>query len=273
MRPSRSRSENPVSFFSFQDVMMCTIGVTIVITMTLILQVGAAAAQAELTARADAVDLTRGRGELSQEAAILRQRLQRAAETAPAALAERRGALRQDLRRELERASRAQEQRRRTEASVREAVAQASADPAAIEATELLRRRDELEERLATTQLRRRVTYLLAEDNRKPVVIEVSGSQLVAGTDSERDSPLAIPLSDGEAAFALLKQWIQGLSEPENRTVLFVVKPSGVAMWRAIAARFAQDEALGRLPRGLDLIEEEAYTSDRFRPAAGGAAP
>ena len=36
-----------MSFFSFQDVMMCTIGVTIVITMVLILQIGADAAVVE----------------------------------------------------------------------------------------------------------------------------------------------------------------------------------------------------------------------------------
>ena len=41
MGRSRHGDESPMSFFSFQDVMMCTIGVTIVITMVLILQIGA----------------------------------------------------------------------------------------------------------------------------------------------------------------------------------------------------------------------------------------
>ena len=152
-------------------------------------------------------------------------------------------------------------------------LAQLSADPSAIEASELIRKRDELEERLATTQLRRRVTYLLAEDDRLPVIIEVSGAQLVAGTNSEQDSPLAIPLNDPATAAVLLKQWIQSLPNPTKRTLLFVVKPSGVALWRDISQAFAQDAQIGALPRGLDLIEEDSYTSDRFRPAVKEAKP
>ena len=137
----------------------------------------------------------------------------------------------------------------------------------------MIRKRDELEERLATTQLRRRVTYLLAEDDRLPVIIEVSGAQLVAGTNSEQDSPLAIPLNDPATAAVLLKQWIQSLPNPTKRTLLFVVKPSGVALWRDISQAFAEDAQIGALPRGLDLIEEDSYTSDRFRPAVKEAKP
>jgi hypothetical protein len=53
MARGRRGSDNPVSFFSFQDVMMCTIGVTIVITMILVLQLGAAAAKVESELPAD----------------------------------------------------------------------------------------------------------------------------------------------------------------------------------------------------------------------------
>jgi hypothetical protein len=117
------------------------------------------------------------------------------------------------------------------------------------------------------------VTYLLAEDDRQPVIIEVSGAQLVAGTNSEQDSPLAIPLNDPTTAAALLKQWIQNLPNPTKRTLLFVVKPSGVALWRDISQTFAEDAQIGALPRGLDLIEEDSYTSERFRPAVKEAKP
>ncbi|MCE9620173.1 MAG: hypothetical protein K8R92_09720 [Planctomycetes bacterium] len=273
MRPSRQSNDNPVSFFSFQDVMMCTIGVTIVITMTLILQVGAAATAVELVAAESKADLGKSRAELATEAAGLKERLNRAAQSHAPNQAMARGALRQDLRSELEKRDRAAAVEKETEQKVREAVALSSADPSAIEAAELIRKRDELEERLASTQLRRRVTYLLAEDDRKPVIIEVSGSQLVAGTNSELDSPLALPLNDAQTASALLKQWIQSLPDASKRTLLFVVKPSGVAMWRDITRKFAEDPQLGALPRGLDLIEEDSYTSERFRPAATEAKP
>ena len=273
MGRSRHGDESPMSFFSFQDVMMCTIGVTIVITMVLILQIGADAAVVEATESQANADLTKSRGELASEAAGLKQRLDRAAQAKSPNQALVRGALRQELRSELDKRERATSEKKKVEEQVREVLAQLSADPSAIEASELIRKRDELEERLATTQLRRRVTYLLAEDDRLPVIIEVSGAQLVAGTNSEQDSPLAIPLNDPATAAVLLKQWIQSLPNPTKRTLLFVVKPSGVALWRDISQAFAQDAQIGALPRGLDLIEEDSYTSDRFRPAVKEAKP
>ena len=273
MGRSRHGDESPMSFFSFQDVMMCTIGVTIVITMVLILQIGADAAVVEATESQANADLTKSRGELASEAAGLKQRLDRAAQAKSPNQALVRGALRQELRSELDKRERATSEKKKVEEQVREVLAQLSADPSAIEAAELIRKRDELEERLATTQLRRRVTYLLAEDDRLPVIIEVSGAQLVAGTNSEQDSPLAIPLNDPATAAVLLKQWIQSLPNPTKRTLLFVVKPSGVALWRDISQAFAQDAQIGALPRGLDLIEEDSYTSDRFRPAVKEAKP
>ena len=273
MGRSRRGDESPMSFFSFQDVMMCTIGVTIVITMILILQIGADAAVVEAAESQANTDLSKSREELATEAAGLKDRLNLVAQKKSPNQAIVRGTLRQELRSELDKRQRATDEKKKVEMQVREMVALSSADPSAIEAAELIRKRDELEERLATTQLRRRVTYLLAEDDRKPVIIEVSGAQLVAGTNAEQDSPLAIPLNDPATAAALLKKWIQSLPDPTKRTLLFVVKPSGVAMWRDISQTFADDNELSSLPRGLDLIEEESYTSDRFRPAAKDAKP
>ncbi len=273
MGRSRRGDESPMSFFSFQDVMMCTIGVTIVITMVLILQIGADAAVMEATESQAKADLPKSRAELANEAAGLKDRLNAAAVKKSPNQALVRGTLRQELRSELDKRQRATDEKKKVEMQVREMVALSSADPSAIEAAELIRQRDELEERLATTQLRRRVTYLLAEDDRKPVIIEVSGAQLVAGTNAEQDSPLAIPLNDPATAATLLKRWIQSLPDPTKRTLLFVVKPSGVAMWRELTQALTNDAELGALPRGLDLIEEDAYTSDRFRPAAKDAKP
>ena len=273
MGRSRRGDESPMSFFSFQDVMMCTIGVTIVITMILILQIGADAAVVEAAESQANTDLSKSREELATEAAGLKDRLNLVAQKKSPNQAIVRGTLRQELRSELDKRQRATDEKKKVEMQVREMVALSSADPSAIEAAELIRKRDELEERLATTQFRRRVTYLLAEDDRKPVIIEVSGAQLVAGTNAEQDSPLAIPLNDPATAAALLKKWIQSLPDPTKRTLLFVVKPSGIAMWRDISQTFADDNELSSLPRGLDLIEEESYTSDRFRPAAKDAKP
>jgi hypothetical protein len=249
-----------MTFFSFQDVMMCTIGVTIVITMLLVLQLGAAAAKVEaLSPTTDAS----GRDALEREARALRARL----ESAAAAGEDGRdvATLRQLTLAENERAERLAKRHKALVQRVRTEAAQAAADPAAVEAADLLQRRDELEDRLRTESLRRRVTYLVAEEDRLPVIVEVSGDRLVAGTTLERDAPLSIPLTDAEAVAATLASWMAGLPNPDRRSVLFVVKPSGVAAWRALRESIAAQPALQDVPSGLDLIPEAAFTSDRFR--------
>jgi len=258
----RGRSEAPVSFFSFQDVMMCTIGLTIVITMVLVLQLGAAAAKVSSTASAAAA--SPDRTPLEQEAAELRRRLEAAAARAGGDTDRERAELRQQVLRENRRAEELERRAREAVQRLRLASAQAAADPAAVEAADLLQRREELEERLRAESLRRRVTYLVAPEDRKPVIVEVSGDRLVAGTTLEQDAPRSIPLSDVDAAAAMLAEWVRGLPDPDRRSVLFVVKPSGVAAWRALPF----EPGMAHVPAGLDLIPEDAYTSDRFRGEA-----
>jgi hypothetical protein len=260
MARSRRGAESPVTFFSFQDVMMCTIGVTIVITMLLVLQLGAAAAKVEaMVPTADAA----GREAMEREARELRTRLEAAAASGEEGRAV--ADLRQSTLAENERAERLEKRHQALVQRVRTEAAQAAADPASVEAADLLQRRDELEDKLRTESLRRRVTYLVAEEDRLPVIVEVSGDRLVAGTTLERDAPLAIPLGDADAVAATLGSWIAGLPDPGRRSLLFVVKPSGVAAWRAIRESIAAQPALRDVPTGLDLIPEEAFTSDRFR--------
>jgi len=264
MARSRRGSENPVSFFSFQDVMMCTIGVTIVITMMLVLQLGAAAAKVEVATTT--VDPA-ARVALDAEARALRTRLESAAAKGPVEPGAAKADLRQRMLDENARAERLARRSRELAQRVRVEAARTAADPASMEAADLLQRRDELEEKLRAEALRRRVTYLVAEEDRLPVIVEVSGDRIVAGTTLEQDAPRSIPLSDVDAAASMLAEWMRGLPQPDRRSVLFVVKPSGVAAWRAVAEAFAAQPGMQGVPAGLDLITEDAFTSDRFRPA------
>ncbi len=247
---------------------MCTIGVTIVITMVLVLQLGAAAAKVSSTASAAAA--SPDRTPLEQEAAELRRRLEAAAARAGGDTDRERAELRQQVLRENRRAEELERRAREAMQRLRLASAQAAADPAAVEAADLLQRREELEERLRAESLRRRVTYLVAPEDRKPVIVEVSGDRLVAGTTLERDAPLALPLVDPADAAALLAAWMRALPDGDRRSVLFVVKPSGVAAWRAVRERLLAEPGMQEVPTGLDLIPEDAFTSDRFR---GGGEP
>jgi hypothetical protein len=259
---TRRDQSSPVSFFSFQDVMMCTIGVTIVITLVLVLQIGAVAARA--TSGAEGGSLVVGDdGSLEAEARRLRQALEQAAARQRDGGRDR-AELRQQVLAQNERAQRLLSRQQALQQRLRAASAQAAADPAMLEAADLLHRRDELEEELRTESLRRRVTYLVAPDDRKPVIVEVQGDRLVAGTTLEQDAPLALPLADLDSAAALLQAWMRGLPDPDRRSVLFVVKPSGVAAWRDLRARLAAMPGMQGVPMGLDLIPEDAFTSDRF---------
>ena len=242
---------------------MCTIGVTIVITMLLVLQLGAAAAKVEVAAAATP---PQARTALDAEARALRTRLESAAARRTEEPGAAKAGLRQRMIEENARAERLARRSRELAQRVRVEAARASADPASMEAADLLQRRDELEERLRSEAVRRRVTYLVAEEDRLPVIVEVSGDRLVAGTTLEQDAPRSIPLSDVDAAAAMLAEWVRGLPDPDRRSVLFVVKPSGVAAWRALTESFAAQPGMQQLSTGLDLITEDAYTSDRFRP-------
>jgi hypothetical protein len=268
MARSRRGGEAPVSFFSFQDVMMCTIGVTIVITMLLVLQLGAAAAKVE--AVVESADSS-ARDALEREARDLRGRLESASARSGRDADHEASGLRQSMLGENERSRRLVARHDELVRRVRTEAARAAANPAAVEAADLLQRREELEQRLRTESLRRRVTYLVAEEDRLPVIVEVSGDRIVAGTTLERDAPLALPLVDADTAAATLASWMRGLPNPDRRSVLFVVKPSGIAAWRALRERLGGQAGTDAMPTGLDLIPEDAFTSDRFRASEGTA--
>jgi hypothetical protein len=256
-------AEEPVSFFSFQDVMMCTIGITIVITMVLMLQLTVSVVK---TAQIESTASSVQRDGLAQEAAGLRARLEAAAARAPAQAGQAASDLRVQVNEQNQAAERLGDRYRKAMQQLRATSARRAVDAATAEAADLLQRRDELEERLRADSLRRRVTYLVAEDTHVPTIVEVSGSRVVAGTTFEKDAQLSIAFSDADAVAATLASWMRGLPDADRRSVLFVVKPSGVAAWRALRERFPLQPGMADVPTGLDLIPEEAFTSERFRP-------
>lgn len=267
MARGRRSSDNPVSFFSFQDVMMCTIGITIVITMILVLQLGAATARVQVVESSAPAEV---RPQLEREVAELRARLQAAAARAPQDAGQTRSELRQQVLQQNEVAERLGQRYRKAMEQLRLTMARRAVDADSAEAADLLQRREELEDRLRADSLRRRVTYLMAEDTHVPAIVEVSGARVVAGTTFEKDAQMSIAFTDADAVAATLASWMRGLPDADRRSVLFVVKPSGVAAWRALRERLALQPGMADVPIGLDLIPEESFTSERFRPVEPG---
>jgi len=269
----RRARENPVSFFSFQDIMVCTIGVTILATLLLILQIGteAAAAIDRLREREPESTEAIGLAALNAEAAALRRRLAtlEAIEQADpnAELARQRLELRAlDL--EL--------RRLREETADAEDLLAAVLRSAALDATraiaeERLRRRDELAEARALVERRQRITYLLAAgEAHPPTVAEISGGRIVLSFDQAREAPIAFAIDDPTRAAETLLALFKARSDWPDRTLLVVLKPSGVAVHAALADLVANDPRHFGVVLGLDLIAESQWTSDAFPPPRDG---
>ena len=271
---ARGRRDSPVSFFSFQDVMVCTIGLTLLITLLLILQVGTSAAEAVASAEpiARTVD---DADELADRAARLRARLAELEARASkdpneelARLRSRMRALDGDLRRlrlELETA----------DASLAESLRVGSLDADEAVAEAIVAKRDRLKEDLAAIEARRRIVYLVAPDEaHPPTVAEISAARSIVSFDQEREAPIALAASDPREQARRILEVFTSRRDWRDRTLLVVLKPSGLATYRALLEAIVNDPRYGEVVLGLDLVGEDRFTSDAFpSPRRDGDAP
>ena len=261
---ARGRRDSPVSFFSFQDVMVCTIGLTLLITLLLILQVGTSAAEAVASAEpiARTVD---DADELADRAARLRARLAELEARASKDPNEELGRLRSrmraldgDLRRlrlELETA----------DASLAESLRVGSLDADEAVAEAIVAKRDRLKEDLAAIEARRRIVYLVAPDEaHPPTVAEISAARSIVSFDQEREAPIALAAADPREQARRILEVFTSRRDWRDRTLLVVLKPSGLATYRALLEAIANDPRYGEVVLGLDLVGEDRFTSDAF---------
>jgi hypothetical protein len=270
-RGSRKNDESPVSFFSFQDVMMCTIGITIITTLILILQLGRSAAAA--------VPL-RKPGQVPEEEREL-LRLEAAHRQMSEDLAELELSRDTDAERKLaadaislhvtaDELARLRSEIEADAARLKLLVDERRADDRAAIALELMEQRDRLQEQLRELNNRRRIVYLVApSDSLLPLVTEVSGSRVVISTDQSREAPMALPLTDPEAAARGIIEMLLSLPDRDRRYLLLVLKPSGIPTYLHLRAMLAADPATRDIRIGLDLIAEDCWTTDEF-PAGQG---
>ncbi|MHC4833763.1 MAG: hypothetical protein ACYTFH_07740 [Planctomycetota bacterium] len=256
-----------MSFFSFQDVMMCTIGLTIMVTLMLILQIGSSTAA---IAESDEDRTDPRLAEVDRRLAELEDRLVEldrlddldpnrelaGARAELLALAEGLAASR----------ARVESAERRLEDALREA----SLDPRSSIAIDLMRRRDALAEAIADARRRKRITYLVAEaDALPPTVVELAGTRAVISFDAESEAPQAVLATDPERLADRVLAVYTGRPDWRDRYLLVVLKPSGVATWEAIRRRLREDPAFSSVSTGLDLLPETQWTTDAFPPPRG----
>lgn len=253
---------------------MCTIGITIISTLVLILQLGRTAAGAAKP-EAEPPPVPNELATLEEARQLLARRVSREELDRDLGAEERlaRDALALHMAAEdLERLEREVLEAR---SRFRKALQEQRADSRALVALELMERRDELRAQLRDLDSRRRIVYLVApSDPVRPMVTEVSGARVVVSTDQAREAPMALPSASPEQSARAIVSVFRSLPDRERRYFLLVVKPSGIPTYLLLKAMLASDPDLQDVRIGLDLIPEDCWTTDEF-PASvpGGEAP
>lgn len=276
-RHRRGASDTPVSFFSFQDVMMCMIGVTLITTLILILQLGRVAQAALAVGQSRIHDESQAQiMSLTAVKDALSKRIRKAEEargvSTDARLSRKVGTL-------LE-LGEALEQAKASITNAREELidiaGEAKADQRALLVLELIQQRDELLEKLEELNQRRMISYLVDKmEPIHPLVTEISSARIVMSLDRSRESPMSIVEDDPATAAESIIAIFQAYPQTSSLYLLLVVKPSGIPVLKELMRRVATDPALAGIQVGIDLIPEDHWTTNAF-PAPleqGGASP
>lgn len=276
-RHRRGADETPVSFFSFQDVMMCMIGVTMITTLILILQLGRVVQTKMVAQKSQLHRETAARiASLTAVNAALLTRLREAEEargvSTESKLARAVGTI-HDLGDALQKAKSEIGQAREQLVDI---ASEAKADQRALLVLEFMRQRDELREKLEALEQRRMITYLVDQaEPLHPLVTEISSARVVLSVDRSRESPLCVVESDPALAADAIVTHFRTHPQTSSMYLLLVVKPSGIPVLEELMTRLAADPALAEIQVGIDLIPEDHWTTHAFpgRVEQGGATP
>ena len=264
----------PVSFFSFQDVLLSLIGISIVIAMVLILQVTQVTAGALETAQSmlDAkVPIEEKERALRDRVAALEQAVKAAQERPDVDPLAARTTLRREL---LVRAGELRQLEARAaelEEQLRDMLVRNPQAASLRELLELTKRRDELLVRLDGVEQRKQITFILDEaEPLRPIVLEISAARIIV---SDVGSGAAMRVAAGTQAAQCMQalRLYSALAQEAPSYMLLIVTPSGIPAFLSIiqAIESLPEESRPRL--GLDLIPEGSFVSSEFpsmRPAA-----
>lgn len=269
----RGGSTVPVSFFSFQDVLLSLIGISIVIAMVLILQVTQVTAGALESAREMVeakVPIEENERALRDRVAALEQALQAAQvrpDTDPLAA---RTTLRQELLARAGELSQLESRAQELEEQMRDILVRNPQAASLRELLELTRRRDALLVQLEGVEQRKQITFILDEaEPLRPVVMEISGARIVV---SDIGSGASMRIAAGTLAAQCMQalKLFSSLSKEAPSYILMIVSPSGIPAYLSLiqAIESLPEESRPRL--GIDLIPEGAFVSSEF-PSARSA--
>ncbi|HCA38206.1 MAG: hypothetical protein QF438_01125 [Phycisphaerales bacterium] len=251
---SRRRNRGaPISFFSFQDVMVGTIGIVLIITLVLLLNIGQHTLHA--VTHADQIDTETERSVLDERLALLTERI--GVDELRNAYAETRLQLNATQADNTIREERWKQLRDERDAHFLALQRSDDVQMANLLTVEQDRLRDEIE----TQRRRRQVSYLIDEEESDTIVAELMSDRLVISSVRASDTPMAVD-SDDPALLAriLLEKWLVDSAERTTH-ILLSLKPSGRTLWSEINRLRDSDPRFKNLSIGLDLIGEDATTT------------
>lgn len=264
----------PISFFSFQDVLLSLIGITIVITMVLLLQVSKVATATVEAARSDATS----EDPITVEERAIRDRVAALESAVHAAQARpdvdplaKRASLRAEMRAKVSELSDLEREAKELEQQLRNLLVSSPKAPALRELMELTRIRDERLAELTQLERRKQVNFIIDEgESLRPVVFEISANRIVVSDVFDGASTrIAAGTMPAQCLDAI--KLFETLTNGKPAYILMVVTPSGVALYRTLLDAIESLPAASRPRLGLDLLPEGSYISPVF-PAVGGGA-
>lgn len=270
-RTRHRTDEVPVSFFSFQDVMMCMIGVTIITTLILTLQLGQVVevAVSDESAKSEKNDhqvlqLTKVRDSLVKELVGLGALEKVAAEEK---LAEHVVAL-EDLQRQLDDVTSKVRDERKLLKRLNE---QMRGDPEVSEALALEQEIEMLQGELEKMQRKSLITYLVSPaEPLRPLIAELSSSRIVISPEGGGGNLISLDVTDPERAAKRLLDYFYGRPERAELYPLLVVKPSGIPIYEHIRSMLDSDARFAGVAVGVDLVRESSFIDERFPSREAG---
>gem|GEM_PF-877571 len=267
----RGSSTVPVSFFSFQDVLLSLIGISIVIAMVLILQVTQVTAGALESARAMVeakVPIEAKERSLRDRVEVLEQAVKSAQERPDTDPLAARTTLRQELLARSGELSTLEDRAKELEEQLRDILVRNPQAASLRELLELTRRRDELLVQLEGVEQRKQVTFILDDaEPLRPIVLEISAARIVV-SDVRSSAPMRIAAGTQSSQCMHAIRLFRTLAAETPSYMLLIVTPSGIPMFTSLV------QALDALPEserpriGLDLIPEGSYVSSEFPSAS-----
>ena len=233
--------------------MIGTIGVVLIITIVLLINVGHRTAVA--IAAATETSTPEEQSALEAEIEALRQRMQ--AEEQDADLMMSRTAARWQV--EVARTQRLQDELNR----MRDAAESATSPSHVREIMELDAMASQLSSELEQRRRRRQISYLIDDSNSDALVAELMRDRVVTSRTVVEGAPRMRTGEASKLARAIINDYLAAAAKRPTH-LLLAVKPSGIRVWQEINALLRTDPALKDLQIGVDLIGENASTTGQF---------